>query len=330
MSRRRDYWIDALCINQADHDEKSIQVTVMGLIYSQADSVIAWLGPEEYNSRIALTMMQHWAKHVHAKWGFNQLVPAAQSNDHTWADVHIPIPFKPGESDAVCALLNRRYFQRTWVPQEVVLGTKAYFQCGNEKLPWLDLRTAIACLSWEKHDLAALRPVPNINVRISAAVSLCQMSLDMFYYSNIRTLMHDTKCEDPRDRIYAILTLLNSEDQKLDIKPDYTRSVEDLYTDVARRNIVERCPLNILETCELSLRSINIPSWVPDWSTQLDFRHITLSRWSACAWISSQVTVVDSDAIRVTGISVAQVENIERYNFDISDWIYDQLLEILR
>jgi hypothetical protein len=299
-------------------------VALMGLIYSQAASVIAWLGPEENDSQTALNLMQHWANHVDADWEFNQLEPSKESNDHTLADVHTPMSVSPGELDAVCAVLNRPYFQRTWVRQEVVLGSNAYFQCGNEKLLWLDFRDAIACLSWKKHGSG------NTNLRLNAAVSLCQMSLDMFYYSNIRILMRDTKCEDPRDRIFAILTLLNKEDQKLNIKPDYSRTVEDVYTDVARRNIFERCQLNMLETCELSSRSLDIPSWVPDWSTQLNFHHITLSRWSACAWISAQNTVVDAYSIRVTGVNVARIETITEYDFNISDWTYDQLLKILR
>jgi hypothetical protein len=296
----------------------------MGLIYSQASAVVAWLGPEDKDSHTALRLMQHWAHNVDADWEFNQLIPSAQSEDRRWGDVHIPIPFKSGELDSVCAFLNRPYFQRTWVRQEVVLGSKAYFQCGNERISWPDFRDAIACLSWKKHSSGI------IHLRISAAVSLCQMSLDMFYYSNIRILMRDTKCEDPRDRIYAILTLLNQEDQRLGVKPDYSRTVEDLYTDVARRNIVERCKLNVLETCELSSRSINVPSWVPDWSTQLNFHHITLSRWSACAWVSARVTIVDEETIRVAGVSVARIENVTDYNFDISDWTYDQLIQILR
>jgi hypothetical protein len=55
----RSIWIDALCINQVDRAEKSVQVALMGLIYSQADSVIAWLSPEEHNSHTALSLMQH-------------------------------------------------------------------------------------------------------------------------------------------------------------------------------------------------------------------------------------------------------------------------------
>ncbi|KAF2644168.1 HET-domain-containing protein, partial [Massarina eburnea CBS 473.64] len=38
------YWIDALCINQADNDEKSYQVAMMGEIFSRADRVLACVG----------------------------------------------------------------------------------------------------------------------------------------------------------------------------------------------------------------------------------------------------------------------------------------------
>lgn len=38
-------WIDAICINQNDTDEKAIQIPLMNQIYSKASSVIAWIGP---------------------------------------------------------------------------------------------------------------------------------------------------------------------------------------------------------------------------------------------------------------------------------------------
>jgi hypothetical protein len=38
-------WVDAICINQADNDEKSHQVAKMGEIYSQSGLVLCWLGP---------------------------------------------------------------------------------------------------------------------------------------------------------------------------------------------------------------------------------------------------------------------------------------------
>lgn len=37
-------WVDALCINQADDQEKTHQVNLMGSIYQSSKSVIAYLG----------------------------------------------------------------------------------------------------------------------------------------------------------------------------------------------------------------------------------------------------------------------------------------------
>ncbi|PVH83426.1 HET-domain-containing protein, partial [Cadophora sp. DSE1049] len=40
----RVLWIDALCVNQKDTNERNHQVTQMGEIYSHAENVIVWLG----------------------------------------------------------------------------------------------------------------------------------------------------------------------------------------------------------------------------------------------------------------------------------------------
>jgi len=41
------FWIDALCINQADRMEKEKQISRMGSIYNMAPGVIIWLGTTE-------------------------------------------------------------------------------------------------------------------------------------------------------------------------------------------------------------------------------------------------------------------------------------------
>lgn len=38
------FWIDAICIDQSDTNEKTSQVAIMDIIYSQAQSVSIWLG----------------------------------------------------------------------------------------------------------------------------------------------------------------------------------------------------------------------------------------------------------------------------------------------
>jgi hypothetical protein len=40
----RSVWIDSVCINQSDLDEKAHQISLMGLVYSRAGRVLIWLG----------------------------------------------------------------------------------------------------------------------------------------------------------------------------------------------------------------------------------------------------------------------------------------------
>ncbi|KAF2489180.1 HET-domain-containing protein [Lophium mytilinum] len=42
---RRHLWIDAICINQSDAEEKTTQVQLMRHIYQKASAVVIWLGP---------------------------------------------------------------------------------------------------------------------------------------------------------------------------------------------------------------------------------------------------------------------------------------------
>ena len=65
-NRTRILWIDALCINQTDLDEKNAQVTLMYKIYSQArDAVIFWnepvLLPKNWNVKRAFAVARRFA-----------------------------------------------------------------------------------------------------------------------------------------------------------------------------------------------------------------------------------------------------------------------------
>jgi hypothetical protein len=42
-----DIWVDAICIDQKDLDEKMHQINLMGDIYSQASITYVWLGPSD-------------------------------------------------------------------------------------------------------------------------------------------------------------------------------------------------------------------------------------------------------------------------------------------
>ena len=52
-------WVDALCINQADDDERGHQVGMMGEIYKRAQCVHAWLGLSTEETFDAMVLMKH-------------------------------------------------------------------------------------------------------------------------------------------------------------------------------------------------------------------------------------------------------------------------------
>jgi len=51
-------WIDALCINQSDLDERGAQVAMMMFIYAQAECVHVWLGDKMGPSADAMETLQ--------------------------------------------------------------------------------------------------------------------------------------------------------------------------------------------------------------------------------------------------------------------------------
>lgn len=61
LRRNPDYltlWVDAICIDQTTDSEKSVQVPLMGEIYSRAVKVLIWLGEESLESNLALNHLR--------------------------------------------------------------------------------------------------------------------------------------------------------------------------------------------------------------------------------------------------------------------------------
>ncbi len=51
-------WVDQICINQGDEEEKAHQVQQMKQIYAEAVGVVAWVGPAADNSDLVVTHLK--------------------------------------------------------------------------------------------------------------------------------------------------------------------------------------------------------------------------------------------------------------------------------
>lgn len=99
-----EIWIDALCIDQTNPDEKNHQVGLMGTIYSKAYNTIIWLGARTSDN-------QNW----------RQLYREGPS--HLWEN----------------AVSKNEYWSRAWITQEVILARTITVLMGDFARPFLDV-----------------------------------------------------------------------------------------------------------------------------------------------------------------------------------------------
>ena len=84
--------------------------------------------------------------------------------------------------------------------------------------------------------------------------------------SLVKALYHfqDFGSSDPRDRVFAMLSLVND---KLDINPNYNRTVAEVFIDTAKACILKNRNIDIISIriWDPSIISEDsLPSWVPD------------------------------------------------------------------
>jgi hypothetical protein len=67
--KARNLWVDAICINQSDVEEKSRQIPLMKHIYELATQVVIWLGLEDDSTGRGLELIQQAANCLRRETG---------------------------------------------------------------------------------------------------------------------------------------------------------------------------------------------------------------------------------------------------------------------
>ncbi|KAI4916550.1 hypothetical protein J4E85_010206 [Alternaria conjuncta] len=284
------YWIDLLCMNQTDIEERNAQVARMGDVFKRADGVVVWLGKEDQYTLDAVTTMQKIAAIPEKHWPLvpytsfynpeeSQLVSSTGLTFYNWLGFIV--------------LINRPWFKRAWVVQEIALGKSALVVCGNKVFPWEILSKTLSFVKltrWYHHlhadklkHVKELRKHPGIYKQIlksKLAVGISPLYLNdtrLFASSLIRDDGQATKqpsfrnlldkhrfseSSDPRDKVYAFLGLANR---------DYNLSVQEVFTQTTAVLMSSYKNLSWLSHVEdfSQRRTSGLPSWVPDLSVPL-------------------------------------------------------------
>lgn len=274
LDKPRVMWIDAICINQQDNVEKGLQVAKMGDIYSKASRVVVWLGPAQDDSHLAIEVMSYLGSQIEVNWHDDAMRSAPGASDLTLSDRRVFLPVKGELWRPIFDLLSRPWFDRLWVRQEIYLATSAVVFCGDKEVPWSYFRGALYCISFK----GRTSPIPQddrlpylLADRLRLLMGL--HSQDPVNLHRMRDRFDEALCQDPRDRIFAVRSLVSPTDRPFWPLPDYTRPAVDIYKEVLLAYLSRfRDSLDILTQCEFhdgpSVLGTTRPSWVPDWSVK--------------------------------------------------------------
>ncbi|KAL1599606.1 hypothetical protein SLS60_007409 [Paraconiothyrium brasiliense] len=123
--KSRILWIDAICIDQGNDVERNQQVQMMSRIYTRAAKVCIWLGQQDDESEVAFRFIKEEITHLK---DFDSI-----SSDKDYSN----------KWQALMVLMQREWFSRRWVVQELSLANKAEIWCGPDSMPWKEFAVAV-------------------------------------------------------------------------------------------------------------------------------------------------------------------------------------------
>ncbi|KAI1498792.1 heterokaryon incompatibility protein-domain-containing protein [Biscogniauxia marginata] len=267
----RMLWIDFICINQNDTDEKSHQVQLMRHIYHRAITVITWLDPLPDTPQAVDLLVE--------------IVRRTQLEGLTGPE-GLHVYGQRSQRSRVLSLarfLANDYFNRLWVVQEIASARKVKVFCGNQAIEWDDLGLLLRFVgNPEMH--RSLQSTEEMDIISCNQDSICHgqtINHTKAYmaagisYSLAYTLssFRSFKCKDPRDKVFALLGLIRGADHPL-ILPDYNKDEVQVYKDVAQYIFtVEQTSRKLLALAVAGIgnyrRLRELPSWVPDWASNM-------------------------------------------------------------
>ncbi|KAH6953615.1 heterokaryon incompatibility protein-domain-containing protein [Fusarium avenaceum] len=301
-------WIDQICINQADEDEKGEQVAMMGNIYSAANQVLVWLGPAENGSDQLMDAWQDIGQGARDfgldsyKTSQGYYVISAMMRNETPTDkatmhlqdllAHTVDVFAPLLKElALKAWFDRPYFSRAWIVQEFCLCADTVFVCGTKAVAVDLVGFAVTMLhavmgNMPEGNYTKLQPpemplerLEELSDGRATRLFVCRSRHQKYADDELHVLLrklfvgHDTRATEHRDRVFALLGLA-VDAQKLGIKPDYNYiegSTERILTQTARVMIEKAGRVDIL--CYSQFPKVpelaKLESWVPDWRSNL-------------------------------------------------------------
>ncbi|KAF5537201.1 hypothetical protein FNAPI_11487 [Fusarium napiforme] len=216
ITERTLFWIDAICIDQANIHERNHQVGLMRQIYTSATKVYVWLGQEDENSNIAMRFVTAQAS--------KPLRPRGSGYHPLWSR---------REGKALHALCDRRYWRRMWIIQELLHANDITVWCGSLSFTWDDIEKLYLKLKTiEESNWFAHHEYHLMVMQSSAAVMIWQRAhwrhpdTPVPSLQTLIEIFRDWQCTDLRDKVFALSGMATEEST---VEPDYALTTREVY-----------------------------------------------------------------------------------------------------
>lgn len=274
----RILWIDQICINQEDLDERAQQVQQMCDIYGRAAADLFWIGELDEYTRMAFSLFTQLFNLEVDLREHKKPYPSMDdlSNPDYTASVGLP-PFPSLPWEALCRTFLRPAFERAWILQELAVSRQPTVICGGLTIPFEVLGFAsrlIGLTQWSTLLQGKYR-MPG-SARFLATMNNCRLRHGRGEKQALDMLLVSTRCfksTNPADKIFALVNLAETgQGRQIPplIAPDYRKSTADVFRD-ATLHCIQEGSLDVLSGKEdpcFSKRS-DLPSWVPDYTMHL-------------------------------------------------------------
>ncbi|PMD63545.1 HET-domain-containing protein [Hyaloscypha bicolor E] len=291
--QRRHLWVDAICINQRDNQEKNHQVSLMSQVFRNATTVLVWLGKGDENTREAMKTMKQLANsaweygipsRVVTEDGLTGSVLATTKVASGFAQSNNGISKKiVGLSETIKfgsfeAYFDQDWFKRLWIIQEFVLAPNLTIHNGEMALSAHDFMLGFSVISLlVSHPTVGETCVARLgNVHLGFLVC---MQKEQYWHGKghnlvlLLDLYSQRQCKLEVDIVYGLLAIATD---GAEWPVDYGLTVELVFTEVAL-SYLKRSNLSILHrgyramqissnaTTDAASYRAHLPSWVPDW-----------------------------------------------------------------
>jgi hypothetical protein len=271
LSRPRNIWFDAICIDQKSPleigSEKYQQLLLMGEIYACAEETVIWLGPPNTQSDNALSHFSSLDK-----LDLKSLIDRYNRDEEFWLD------FGDG-------VMDREWWGRAWMVQEMACSNEVLFMCGYQQMSlgrFCDL--VEFTYSSGRPFTRQISPYnEEFNFRWRSFLEMYVARRMWKTGGSITTMaswlqkFHAWGCQDKEDRILAFIGLYHDYQGEL-----FGMKWKEMYIKVTTAVLDGEGFTDFIALGRGPYRDPTLPSWVPDLSVPYTLEAQAPPLW--CGW----------------------------------------------